>query len=311
MHYIYKITNITNNKVYIGQTVNPNRRWKDHQWLSKNKQEQYIHRAMAKYRIESFTFEVIASCITDNVKEIDAIEDEIINQYDSRNKDFGYNIKPGGPSRPGFQQSEETKKKMSENWHKDHPIESIQKTAEANRGRVPSLEQRQKVSEANKGNQFCLGHKQSEETIKKRVASTLGKYGGPRICCISDCNKKANFIIEEKRYCSLHGQRLRDTGSLQLKLRVAVNKGIPMSVDSKAKLSASLKGKTAHNKCKPHKQETIEKLRLLNIGKEPPNKMKFTEEQLTAIQLDKRSLRLIAKDWNVSTTVIQRLKRLK
>lgn len=28
--YIYKITNLINNKIYIGQTNNPNRRWKEH-----------------------------------------------------------------------------------------------------------------------------------------------------------------------------------------------------------------------------------------------------------------------------------------
>jgi len=94
--YIYKIINQLDNKVYIGQTVNPARRWRDHQCLTKDKQEQYIHRAMNKYGIENFLFEIIAVCKTTNDANI--VEMEIIKQYNSRDKNYGYNVAPGGES---------------------------------------------------------------------------------------------------------------------------------------------------------------------------------------------------------------------
>ena len=37
MHYLYKITNVINNKVYIGQTNSPNYRWYQHCSYAKKK----------------------------------------------------------------------------------------------------------------------------------------------------------------------------------------------------------------------------------------------------------------------------------
>lgn len=74
-----------------------------------NKHKQYIHYAMAKYGVENFTFTIIASCIVNDQIDIDNIENIIINQYNSRNKEFGYNLRVGGSR--GFH-SEKTKQKI-------------------------------------------------------------------------------------------------------------------------------------------------------------------------------------------------------
>ena len=69
MGYIYKITNDKNNKMYIGKTkhINPEDRWREH--LRDYKKEQYEHRplyrAMNKYGIEHFHFEVIEETKTE------------------------------------------------------------------------------------------------------------------------------------------------------------------------------------------------------------------------------------------------------
>lgn len=95
MHHLYRITNLLNNKVYIGQSDNANRRWAYHKnQATKEKPVQYINRAMRKYGVDNFCFEVIAFCRTQ--KDADETEVLLIQQYDSRNKDKGYNIKPGG-----------------------------------------------------------------------------------------------------------------------------------------------------------------------------------------------------------------------
>lgn len=162
MDYIYKITNLLNQKVYIGQTVNPGRRWTDHKWLSSNNPIQYIHRAMAKDGIENFTFTIIASSWTDNQKDIDDLETMLINQYDSRNKEKGYNIAPGGAIA----------------WNKGLPKELNPLTG------IPRPEAvRQKLSVSLKGNKNGLGNHsglgktQSEETKLKRSESLKGHPG--------------------------------------------------------------------------------------------------------------------------------------
>jgi group I intron endonuclease len=57
---IYKITNVINGKVYIGQTIQKraSSRWHVHKSLSKYKEE-YLYRAIRKYGLENFKFEVM------------------------------------------------------------------------------------------------------------------------------------------------------------------------------------------------------------------------------------------------------------
>jgi hypothetical protein len=95
MHYIYKITNLINDKIYIGQTDNPNRRWREHKTsIRKKSNNQLISKAIAKYNYLNFKFEVIATCKTQ--EDADAAEELIISQYDSRNLNIGYNLRAGG-----------------------------------------------------------------------------------------------------------------------------------------------------------------------------------------------------------------------
>lgn len=65
---IYKITNKINNKLYIGQTHNTiEKRWKEHIQVSNrykktNLDDKYafaIHKAIAKYGVENFDFDII------------------------------------------------------------------------------------------------------------------------------------------------------------------------------------------------------------------------------------------------------------
>lgn len=92
---IYKIENQINNKIYIGQSVNIEKRWKNHIVASSNKcdkgYEYPLYRAIRKYGIENFNFEVIEEC---SREELNDREVYWINYYDSINK--GYNQTQGG-----------------------------------------------------------------------------------------------------------------------------------------------------------------------------------------------------------------------
>lgn len=61
---IYKITNNINGKCYIGQTIDSDKRWKEHKQYSKYKSNgnKYVYplaNAMRKYGIENFSFEML------------------------------------------------------------------------------------------------------------------------------------------------------------------------------------------------------------------------------------------------------------
>ena len=85
---IYKITNLCNGKIYIGQSVDIQRRWRDH----KNCTSDYaLYRAFRKYGLENFQFDVIEEC---NVDQLNEREKYWINYYDSFF--HGYNETLGG-----------------------------------------------------------------------------------------------------------------------------------------------------------------------------------------------------------------------
>ena len=103
---IYLIKNKINNKIYIGQAVNYDRRIKEHQRRytdeTAKSQKSYLYRAMRKYGIENFDFSVLQEC---SIGELDNLEQFYIAKYDSLNN--GYNMTIGG-------QNDQPNKKLNE-----------------------------------------------------------------------------------------------------------------------------------------------------------------------------------------------------
>lgn len=95
--YIYKITNIINNKCYIGQTKDYIKRFSAHKnSLRKNKHDNpHLQSAWNKYGEENFSFDILE--YTENYNEK---EKYYIAYYKSDNLEFGYNILPGGEEPP-------------------------------------------------------------------------------------------------------------------------------------------------------------------------------------------------------------------
>lgn len=91
---IYKVTNIENNKVYIGKTIRElkQRRWAHYDSAKNGRSETNFHRALIKYPKESFIWEIIATASNDN--ELNELEIEFIKKYDSFKN--GYNMCEGG-----------------------------------------------------------------------------------------------------------------------------------------------------------------------------------------------------------------------
>lgn len=99
---IYKVTNLINNKIYIGQTKHTlHKRKKEHQKKTKNFRGVF-KQALNKYGFENFKWEVIEFC--NNIDELNEREIFWIDYYDSINKEKGYNLIKGGYNvkRPTF-----------------------------------------------------------------------------------------------------------------------------------------------------------------------------------------------------------------
>jgi group I intron endonuclease len=82
---IYKITNLTNGKSYIGQSVHIERRWMEHCLPSA---KSLIAKAIQKYGKEQFSFQVIEECLQE---QLDEKEEYYISHYNTVVPN-GYNI---------------------------------------------------------------------------------------------------------------------------------------------------------------------------------------------------------------------------
>ena len=187
---VYKITNLVNGKVYIGQSVDIERRWREHK---KCKTNDFFHNALRKHP-EQFKFSVLLTCPREM---LDTWERDMIALYDCIYPK-GYNFTNGGGSnteiseetkrrisekmkgRPGTPHSEEAKRKISEankgkpTWSKGKTLseEHKRKISEANKGHKHTEEERRKISEANRG-RHNIPH--SEEAKRKMSESHKGK----------------------------------------------------------------------------------------------------------------------------------------
>lgn len=169
--WIYKIKNTTNGKVYIGKTVNKDRRIKDHVWsLNLGRHcNSHLQNAWNKYGEESFVFEIIEKV---GGLIVDHAEKWWINYYKSNFPANGYNKTLGGDGCYGRIMTEETKRKISDsNKGKTVSAEARKKIGMASKNRYYSPEIRKKMSEAQKGRTV------SKETRAKMSRAWSGKKG--------------------------------------------------------------------------------------------------------------------------------------
>lgn len=132
---VYKITNKITGKIYIGITnQGSGARYRHHWYESRIGEPSPIHRSMAKYGEDNFTLEIID--FAETYEELKEKEKFWIKEFNSTDRNIGYNLTEGGDGTFGRTHSEETKEKI-----------------------------RQKA----------LGRKISEETKKKMSEARIGK----------------------------------------------------------------------------------------------------------------------------------------
>lgn len=94
---IYKLTNTSNQKYYIGQSVHIERRWKEHKerafCVTNHQYNSPLYRAIRKHGLDSFTLEILETCST---SELNSREQYWIALLKSNNPEYGYNLTAGG-----------------------------------------------------------------------------------------------------------------------------------------------------------------------------------------------------------------------
>jgi len=151
---IYKITNIINNKKYIGKTkLTLKKRCQRHLSLMRQNKNRYFYDSLRKYGPNNFIVEQIEECKTDLQTNIR--EKYWIKYFKSNNKKYGYNLTLGGDGG----------KTMSSDWYK--------KQGEKRKGIKLSMETREKIRISNLGK-----HRgpMSEEQ-KQKISQTMLKRG--------------------------------------------------------------------------------------------------------------------------------------
>ena len=168
--YTYVITNLMNGKVYVGKTLYPEKRWRDHKSSVKSTKNggcSYLRGAIVKHGIDNFKF-AIHTCY---LSEVEAYIGEVhlIAALKSNNTVFGYNLTQGGDG--VLNPSESTRNKARLRKHSDETKNKIRmahtgmkhsETTKAKLARVhKTIEFKAKMSRLN------LGVKRTEETKSK------------------------------------------------------------------------------------------------------------------------------------------------
>lgn len=269
---IYKITNIQNNKCYVGQARDLNVRKNSHfALLKRNKHENsYLQNVYNKYGKEIFIFEIIQE-LEPNKERLNLMEIYWICYYNSFVDDGGgYNLTRGGDS---SLHSEESKKKMSNSMKgKTQTEEHKKRSADARRGKKLCEESRKNVilglaKRINK--QPTLGFKHTEETRRKMSESHSGSANYNFGKTISEEQKEILRKANTGRVCS---EETRHKLSESLKGRVFSEESKkkmrkPKSEEHRKNISNARKGNSVFGEKsphfgKPHSDETKKKISL-------------------------------------------------
>jgi group I intron endonuclease len=243
---IYLITNLTNQKVYVGQAINIQSRWQVHkkQLVNNTHVNQHFQRAWNKCGALQFSFRIIEECAPE---QLGYLEQQYIAVCQSNKEQFGYNKTQGGGGILGYRHKRKAK---------------------------------QAIRNSLFGNKYSLGIKQSVATVNRRAAKLVGRKHS------RNAKKKMRIAATDRKHTEATKEKIRNqrTGThakpeTKLKLKKAAKKQweskafrdkmLPIldknrrrkrSPETRAKISASKKGR----KMPP---EAVAKVAAANTGK--------------------------------------------
>lgn len=172
---IYVIKNDINDKVYVGQSIDPKKRFEQHCKPSAAKQNSLIDRAIQKYGEEHFWYEIQEK----QVEDYNEKEKYWIRQQGALNP-HGYNLNVGGEDPPHYRNFEHQNASLH-NWDEVHQIKGELRNTQMSLAEIGKLHNVSKktVMRINQG----LQYEELNETYPIRVEPNLnGKLTDEQVC---------------------------------------------------------------------------------------------------------------------------------
>lgn len=171
---IYKITNIDNDKSYIGSSVDITKRAYKHLFQLRNNfhNNKHLQNAYNKHGEGAFNFEIIERCETDKLIILEQYYIDILKPE--------YNICKIAYSTLGVIPSEETRLKMSKSQKgRKHTEESKVKMSLANKGKKLSEEHKLSISKSQKRRKTIIQYDKQGNFIKEwnSILETMKEFG--------------------------------------------------------------------------------------------------------------------------------------
>lgn len=218
---IYMIKNIYTEKVYIGQAINIESRWKTHRYMLRNNKHENSHlqHSWNKYGEKSFIFSIIEECENEQLTER---EQYWIDYYGGINSVNTYNNRDAGSHGAHSQEAKDKISKAGKGrriYGRTVSDEGKKSLSEAHKGIIPTQETREKMSMSQKGRKHSDISKQK---ISKKVKAFYDNN--------SDIRKR----ISERQSGRTLSDETREKISKARKERI-------ITEDTKIKLSNSLK----------------------------------------------------------------------
>lgn len=218
---IYAIVNLTNGHRYVGQAMDIQQRWYQHQSdLRRGRHHSpHLQAAWRRYGPESFQLVILEATTELTIREqfwIDQLAPE-------------YNLAPAAGSLAGYRHSEQARAHM----------------ATAQLGRHHSLETRAKMSAAAMGNQRPLGHRHSTDSRTRMSIAQTGRVHSPETrakIAAARRGQRPSLETRAKMSAAAIGKKLSVEARAKISAAAAGNQrtlGLRHSDESKAKMSAA------------------------------------------------------------------------
>ena len=170
---IYSYRNIHTNKRYIGQTINPDQRKRNHlHEATKRNSDYYFHRSIRKYGWDSFVYEVLED--VEKREFLNERENYYIQKYDTLWPN-GYNqCLANSLDESAIDKMRKTKKIQYANMTEDERKERTRHMCEKNKGSKRSDDTKKKMSESAKKYLKENPRVHSKET-KRKTSETMSQ----------------------------------------------------------------------------------------------------------------------------------------
>lgn len=206
---IYCIINKINNKIYVGQAKDLNKRHKEHRHTLKKgvHRNQHLQKAYNKYGKENFFFKILMYCSNDKLNEN---ENFFIKVFNATSRDKGYNILEYATQNPV--ETKEVREKISKaNKGRPHTEEWKRKASYWNSGERNAMygkpgtwlgkkfteEHKRNIAKAQYRDDIPDGHRLYQEWKEGMTTRQLGKKYGCSKFLISSRIKKCGYTFKK------------------------------------------------------------------------------------------------------------------